>query len=109
MKSRHFEGQLPMTTIRVIQYTTRPEAVAENIRLVAAVYDELAQRGPEAFRYATLLLKDDAFLHLALTDDRPAPLSDLPAFQTFQRELGSRVTAPPSSQDARVVGNYRLL
>ncbi|MCW2547971.1 MAG: hypothetical protein JWN96_2431 [Mycobacterium sp.] len=98
-----------MSTFRVVQYTTHQEAVAENTRLVAAVYDELEHQSPEAFRYATLLLNDDTFLHLAVTTDQPAPLPDLPAFQTFQRGLGARVSAPPTFSEARIVGNYRLL
>jgi hypothetical protein len=97
-----------MTNIRVIQYSTRAEAVAENTRLVTAVYDELTQQDPEAFRYATLLLDSDTFLHIAVTDNRPAPLPDLTTFQAFQRELGSRVSAPQRRNDAVIVGNYRL-
>jgi hypothetical protein len=98
-----------MTTFHVVQYPTRPDATAENTRLVQAVYDELAQQRPAGFRYATLLLDEDAFLHLAVNDAGSAPLPDLPAFQAFQRDLASRVTAAPRRSEARVIGNYRLL
>jgi hypothetical protein len=108
MNPRPLRGQPHMTNIRVIQYTTHAEAVAENTRLVTAVYDELAQKGPKAFRYATLLLNDRTFLHIVVTDDGPAPLPDLPAFQTFQRDLGSRVPTPPSRDEAVIVGSYKL-
>jgi len=97
-----------MATIRVVQYPIHAEALAENARLVAAVYDELAQQRPEAFRYVTLLLNDRIFLHIAVTDDEPAPLPKLEAFQTFQHGLASRVAAPPSRHDAVIVGNYQL-
>jgi hypothetical protein len=98
-----------MTTFHVVQYPTRPDATAENTRLVRAVYDELAQRRPARFRYATLLLGEDEFLHLAVSDAGPAPLPDLPAFQAFQRDLASRLTAPPRRSEARIIGNHRLL
>ncbi|MBY8880027.1 hypothetical protein [Actinacidiphila acidipaludis] len=99
-----------MNTFHVIRYTVRPDAVAENSRLVGSVYRELADRRPADFRYATLLVGGGAFLHLAVTEGTgPAPLLALPAFQAFQRDLGDRVTAPPTRGDAVVVGNYGLL
>jgi hypothetical protein len=99
-----------MSALHVIQYGIRPEAAAENSRLVTSVYEELAVRRPESFRYATLLVGGHTFLHLALTEgDAPSPLPALPAFQDFQRDLGARVSARPVREDAVVVGSYRLL
>jgi hypothetical protein len=99
-----------MNTFRVIQYTVRPDAVAENSRLVTSVYGELAERHPADFRYATLLVGGNTFLHLAVTDGAgPAPLPGLPAFRTFQNDLADRITAPLTRDDAVVVGNYGLL
>ncbi|MCL2552942.1 MAG: hypothetical protein FWE15_07865 [Actinomycetia bacterium] len=99
-----------MSAFHVIQYGIRPEAAAENSRLVTSVYEELAARQPASFRYATLLVGGHTFLHLALTEgDGPSPLPALPAFQDFQRDLGARVSAPPAREDALIVGSYRLL
>ncbi|SEO81716.1 hypothetical protein SAMN05216267_104537 [Actinacidiphila rubida] len=99
-----------MSAFHVIQYRIRPEAVAENSRLVSEVYGQLADLRPPSFRYATLLVGGHAFLHLAVTEgDGPAPLPGLPAFQEFQRELGTRVCAPPVREDAVIVGDYGLL
>ncbi|HEY3713380.1 MAG TPA: hypothetical protein VGL39_02545 [Jatrophihabitantaceae bacterium] len=99
-----------MTRIRVVRYTTSAQARDENARLVSEVYSALAVTQPDEFRYATLLLDDDAtFIHLAVQDGLDAPLPQLPAFQEFQRDLGSRVLAPPDGQSATVVGSYRLL
>jgi len=99
-----------MSTFHVIRYTVRPDAVAENTRLVTSVYGELAERRPADFRYATLLVGGGTFLHLAVTEGAaPAPLPALPAFLAFQRGLGDRVTAPPTRDEAAVVGDYGLL
>lgn len=98
------------TNIRVVRYTTHPEAVEENIRLVAAVYEQLEATESETFRYATMLHpEENSFLHLAIAyDDRP-PLPELTAFQEFQRGIASRAIAPVKASTAAIVGNYRLL
>lgn len=99
-----------MSTFHVIRYDIRPEAVAENSRLVTSVYEELAERRPVDFRYATLLVGGHTFLHLAVTEgDASAPLPGLPAFEEFQRGLGTRVSAGPTRESAVVVGNHGLL
>ncbi|GGB40710.1 hypothetical protein GCM10011492_34390 [Flexivirga endophytica] len=97
-----------MTIFQAIRYTTHPADIAENERLVRAVYDELADSAPEGFRYATLRLGDSTFLHLAAADGEP-PLPSLTAFQEFRAELPRRVEAPPQRDDVLMVGNYRLL
>jgi hypothetical protein len=99
-----------MIRIRVVRYTTSPQARDENARLVSEVYSALAETQPDEFRYATLLLADDAtFLHLAVEDGDDSPLPRLPAFQEFQRHLASRVPAAPDARSATLIGNYRLL
>ena len=66
-----------VTNIRVIRYTTTPESVEENIRLVSEVYAELDEIRPDNFRYATVLLPDEnTFLHLAIADGDAKPLPD---------------------------------
>jgi hypothetical protein len=113
-----------MTDIHVIRYTTRPDAIDENARLVAGVYGELAARRPAGLRYATLLLPAEGlFLHVvthdgarhdgARHDGEPdgagaGVLPGLPAFQEFQRELAGRVLAPPVRSPAVLVGRYRI-
>jgi hypothetical protein len=99
-----------VTRIRVVRYTTTPQARDENARLVSAVYTALAGTRPDGLRYATLLLDDeDTFLHLAVQDGADGVLPALPAFQEFQRDLATRVIAPPDARSAQLVGSYRLL
>jgi hypothetical protein len=59
-------------------------------------------------QYATFRLADGVtFVHVAVKDGDDDPLSRLPAFLEFQREIGSRVVAPPVASPATVVGSYR--
>jgi len=99
-----------MTNIRVVRYTTTPETVAENTRLVSQVFAALDDAKPDGFRYGTLLLpEENTFLHLVITPGEENPLPGLAAFDEFQRDLNSRVVGPPRPAAATLVGNFRLL
>jgi hypothetical protein len=91
----------------VVQYQTRPEAADENARLVADVYRALAEVAPSGFRYATYRLADGvSFVHVATYSADDNPLATLPEFASFQRDIASRVVAPPAASDATIVGSY---
>jgi hypothetical protein len=95
----------------VVVYQAKPDQADENERLVARVFEELNERKPSGLRYATFRLADGvSFVHVASieTDDGLNPLSETSAFAEFQREIKDRVSAPPSAQDATVVGSYRF-
>ncbi|MDT4893905.1 MAG: hypothetical protein QOE97_2940 [Pseudonocardiales bacterium] len=99
-----------MSRISVVRYTTTPQSSDENERLVAGVYAALAAAQPDGFRYATLRLPDEhGFVHLAAHTAEVNPLSELPAFLEFQRELGARVIEAPVARPAVLIGNYGLL
>ena len=99
-----------MATVKVVRYTTKPEAADENARLVKAVFAELAETRPDGLRYATVRLDDGvSFVHIAEVDAEHNPLSSSPAFAEFQAGLGDRVTEGPDPRDAEIVGSYRLL
>jgi hypothetical protein len=94
-----------MTEAFVVRYRTTPETADENQRLVEAVYAALAADAPDGLRYQTFRLADGVtFVHVALGGG--VVLSQLPAFQEFQRELGSRVVAGPDASAATVIGAY---
>lgn len=92
----------------VVRYETAAESADENARLVADVYAALAVLRPAGFRYVTYRLADGVtFVHVANVDDAATnPLVTLPEFAEFQRELGSRVVAPPVASNGSVVGSY---
>jgi hypothetical protein len=99
-----------MTTIRLVRYTTTPDTVIENTRLVSQVFTALNDTQPAGLRYATLLLpEENTFLHLVITPGQENPLPALPAFNEFQRDLNTRVLAPAHPAPATLLGNFRLL
>jgi hypothetical protein len=91
----------------VVRYRTSPEAADENARLVAAVYAALAEVDPGDFRYTTYRLADGVtFVHVAHQSGPTNPLSGLPAFAEFQKDLASRCVEMPQPSAATVVGSY---
>ena len=100
-----------MTVTKVIQYKTKPECAAENVRLIQAVFAELADQKPEGLRYASFRRDDGvSFVHVAVLDDGDVnPLLQSAAFGEFVSDIGNRCVGPPIATDATVVGNYRLV
>jgi hypothetical protein len=98
-----------MPAVKIVRYTTTPEAADENARLVQDVYAELAQSRPDGLRYTTFRLDDGVtFVHLAVLDAAENPLSSSAAFARFQADIGARLVAGPDARDATVVGSYRF-
>jgi hypothetical protein len=95
-----------MSTI-VVRYRTKPEHADENERLVAAVYAELAERGPDGFAYMTFRPDDGTFVHIADVEGE-SPLGESEAFSAFQAGLGERCEEGPNPQPATLVGSYRV-
>jgi len=99
-----------MTVTKVIRYTTKPECVEENERLVRDVYAELATKQPEGLHYATFRLDDGvSFLHVAVLDGEENPLTRSAAFAEFQADIKNRLVEGPIQAEATAVGSYRLL
>ena len=87
----------------VIRYRTKPEAADENQRLIEKVFSELAAAAPPGLRYSSFRLADGVtFVHVVDGEG----LSELPAFQEFQRTFGDRVAVSPVREDATLVGSY---
>jgi hypothetical protein len=100
-------GDPQMSKNVIVRYRTRPEAAQENARLVKEVYAALAEVKPDGFSYTTYQLEDGVtFVHVASLDGPVNPLTTLPAFAEFQRDLGQRCAEPPAPSDASVVGSY---
>lgn len=94
----------------MVRYRVKPDRVAENEALVRAVYAQLHDVAPAGFHYATFKLEDGVtFVHLATTEreDGTTPLSDLPAFAAFQRDVRDRCDEAPVVSEVREVGSYR--
>jgi hypothetical protein len=87
----------------VIRYQTKPEAADENQRLIENVFAELAVAAPSKLRYSSFRLADGVtFVHVADGEG----LTDLPAFQEFQRTFADRLVDDLVREDATLVGSY---
>jgi hypothetical protein len=95
-----------MSRAVVVQYTLRPDAVEENVRLVRAVYDELAEQQPEGFRYSTLQIDETSFMHIAIVEGDTNPLDNVAAFKTFTADIAARCVTGPDPRPATLVGRY---
>jgi hypothetical protein len=93
----------------VVSYTVRPDAVAEHVRLIEAVFDQLRAERPGNVEYKVMQLDDGvSFVHVSTADtpDGANPLPQLAAFQDFGKDAASRVATPPVPTAAQIVGSY---
>lgn len=92
-----------------VQYKTKPEAVAENTRLIENVFKELKEKAPRGVGYLTLKLADGTFLHFNTLEDDAPPVTSLKAFGAYLEGIKERVVAPPQQSEPVVIGQYGLL
>jgi hypothetical protein len=95
----------------MVRYKVKPDRVAENERLVRAVYDELHRTEPAGLRYATFRMADGvSFVHLSTTEteDGRNPLTEVEAFARFQEGIGERCDEPPVVTELEAIGSYRV-
>jgi hypothetical protein len=92
----------------IVRYQTKPEATAENRRLIEGVFEALHAAAPDGIRYAVLSLADGSFVHIVESTDSSAPLTGLPAFRSFASNIPERCLVPPQSSEATLVGSYRV-
>lgn len=94
----------------MVRYTVHPDRVAENEKLVRAVYEELQDRLPDGFRYATFRIDGGAtFVHIASVEEgRPNPLADIEAFQRFQDGIADRCVEDPTVTTVQQIGAFRF-
>ncbi len=96
----------------MVRYTVRPECVAENERLAAAVYEALHAARPKGLRYATFRLADGvSFVHLVAHESGEVgnALTSLPAFQAFAAGVRERCVVPPERSELTEIGSYGWL
>lgn len=90
----------------VVRYTVKPEALDENVRLVRAVYDELAATRPKGLRYSTSRVDERTFVHVAVLDGAPNPLDDTQAFRAFTEGIAHRCEEGPQVSSGELIGMY---
>jgi hypothetical protein len=93
----------------MVSYRLHPERVAENERLVGAVFEALRQTRPAGLRYATFRLGDGvSFMHVVGHDEADGrnALTSLPAFQAFAAGIKDRCVEPPVRVELTEIGSY---
>jgi hypothetical protein len=94
----------------LIRYKTKPDRADENERLIKAVFEELRAKAPDNVRYLALRLGDGTFVHFVADEGSGgSPIPGLAAFRAFQSGIKDRCVEPPQSEEAAIVGNYRML
>jgi len=97
--------------LRVVltQSRLKPERVAENERLAAAVFEALKQQQPPGLRYATFRLADGvSFMHIVSHEEADGvnALTELPAFKAFAEGVRERCEVPPIRVELTEIGSY---
>jgi len=98
-----------MITSVVVSLPGAPEAVAEHVRLIEAVFEQLHAERPGNVEYKVVRLADGvSFVHVSSADtpDGSNPLPELAAFQEFGRDSAARVATAPVPTPASIVGSY---
>jgi hypothetical protein len=93
----------------VVSYMVRPEAVAEHVRLIEAVFEQLRAEAPDNIEYKVMRLADGvSFVHVSTADtaDGANPLPEMAAFKAFGRDAAARVATPPIPTAADIIGSY---
>ena len=93
----------------VVSYQVRPEAVAEHVHLIEAVFEQLHSEQPDNVEYKVVRLADGvSFVHVSSADtpDGSNPLPDLSAFREFGRNITARVATAPVPTPADIIGSY---
>lgn len=100
-----------MQRVTLVRYTTKPGRADENEKLSSAVFDELRQAAPDNLTYM-LFRNGNDFVHLFVNfaADDATQLTDLPAFQRFQKDIAGRCDVPPDALrlQGTMVDSYRL-
>jgi hypothetical protein len=93
----------------VVTYSVRPEAAAEHVRLIKAIFEQLRAEQPTNVEYKVVRLDDGvSFVHVSTADtpDGSNPLPAMSAFNEFGKDSASRVATPPVPTAADIIGSY---
>jgi hypothetical protein len=96
----------------LVRYRVNADKVAENERLVRAVYSGLEEIGDPDVHYATFRLNDGrTFVHIASfpSKEKQLVLTESQAFKAFQAGLKDRCDEQPDNQPLTEVASYRFV
>jgi hypothetical protein len=93
----------------MVSYKLKADRVAENERLVEAVFEALKEARPQGLRYATFRQADGvSFVHLVshAEADSSNALTSLPEFKAFAAGVKDRCEEPPVRVELKLIGSY---
>lgn len=91
----------------MVTYTVKLGREQENVALVRAVFEELAQAQPAGFRYAVFQLADTRqFVHLYTDEGSESGLQALASFRAFVAEAADRHEQPATVTKSQMIGDY---
>jgi hypothetical protein len=96
-----------MRRAAVVQYRTSADSAEHNRGLIEDVLIELGVCDPGGLEYQVFEFEDGVgFLHVAVFDGTTDPFADCGAHREFHRGLQHRLTAPPITNRAVLIGSY---
>ena len=92
----------------MVRYKVKPDAAAENERLIGAVFAQLDRDAPEGLRYQVFKGADGvSFTHVSAYDGGDVnPLPKLEAFKAFAANIADRCEEPPVTTQVNAVGRF---
>ena len=95
----------------MVRYKLKADRVAENERLVVAVFEELERLKPAGLHYATLRLADGvSFVHIVSHEEKDGSnaLTALASFKAFSAGVKERCEELPVRVEMEAIGSYRM-
>ena len=94
----------------MVRYKTRPDAAAENERLIGQVFEQLGRDQPDGMRYQVFKLSDGvSFAHISSFEGAAAdgnPLVKLEAFTNFTAGIKQRCEEAPVTVEMQAIGEF---
>jgi hypothetical protein len=100
-----------MQRVTLVRYAAKPNRAAENETLARAVFAELRAAAPDHVAYA--LFREGAdFVHLFINfqADDSSPVTELPSFKAYAKDIIERCQEPPEQTrlGVRLLESYGL-
>jgi hypothetical protein len=100
-----------MQRVTLVRYAAKPDRAAENETLARAVFTELRAAAPDHVSYALFRDRVD-FVHLFINfeADDSSPVTELPSFKAYAKDVVERCEAPPEATrlSVRLLESYGL-
>ena len=90
----------------MIRYRVKPGSLAEHLRLLDAVHEELAATAPAGLRWVTYRLEDGVRFVDVAAFDAPGRFSRLQAWKAYRSTLDARCDEPPVFTELHRVASY---